>query len=157
MKIEPLGASGVGFRRLYRQDQALNPRYHLIRVSIKLHFSELPTLNAQQQVISHSITDHQYTKQIHKRTFGLKIYRDEAFRIALGTCCMSLAVANKLNCTCDELITIISLVDRIQGRAGRRLQTDSQGSGKGSEKKKSSQSQSISKEALKGVPFKQIV
>lgn len=60
---------------------------------------------------------------MHKRTFGLKIFRDEAFRIALGTCCMNLAAANKLNCMCDELITIISLVDRIQGRAGR-LQTD---------------------------------
>lgn len=37
---------------------------------------------------------------------------------------MNLAVANKLNCMCDELITIISLLDKIQGRAGRRLEAD---------------------------------
>lgn len=37
---------------------------------------------------------------------------------------MNLAVANKLNCMCDELITTISLLDKIQGRAGRRLEAD---------------------------------
>lgn len=37
---------------------------------------------------------------------------------------MNLAVANKLNCMCDELITIISLLDKIQSRTGRRFDTD---------------------------------
>lgn len=38
---------------------------------------------------------------------------------------MNLAVANKLNCMCDELITIISLLDKIQSRTGRRFDADS--------------------------------
>lgn len=37
---------------------------------------------------------------------------------------MNLAVANKMNCMCYELITIISLSDKIQGRAGGRLEPD---------------------------------
>lgn len=37
---------------------------------------------------------------------------------------MNLAVANKQNCMCDELITTISLLDKIQGRVGRRLEAD---------------------------------
>jgi len=37
---------------------------------------------------------------------------------------MNLAVAYKLNCMCDELITIISLLDKIQGRLGGRLEAD---------------------------------
>ena len=37
---------------------------------------------------------------------------------------MNLAVANKLNCMCDELITIISLLDKIQVRMGKRLEAD---------------------------------
>lgn len=71
---------------------------------------------------------------------------------------MNLAVANKLNCMCDELITVISLLDRIQGRAGRRLSTDNHRAQEKALRKKTlpSHKYSISKEALESAPFKLI-
>lgn len=45
---------------------------------------------------------------MYNTTLGLKIYLHEAFNVGLGMCCMNLAVAKKLKCMCDEVITTIS-------------------------------------------------
>lgn len=66
---------------------------------------------------------------------------------------MDLAVANKLNCMCDKLITIISLLDKIQSRAGRRLETDNHRAHKKVVRKNLLRHKyGIRKEALRSVP-----